>query len=60
MVAGFGDDGRTPPPGADPLSGAPGPEPFTNDTFATGSFAAGETKTIEPARALALADFSPT
>ena len=59
MVAGFGDDGRTPPPGADPLSGAPGPEPFTNDTFATGSFAAGETKTIEPARALALADFSP-
>ena len=51
--AGLGDDNRLPPPGADPLS-----DLFLPDTLAAATFVASETRTIEPARALALADFS--
>ena len=53
-AGGFGNDGRTPPPGADPLS-----DSMTPEALAFGALPATETRTIEPARALALADFAP-
>ncbi len=52
-AAGFGSEGGM-PSGADPLA-----DPFAPDALANATFSASEIKTIEPARALALADFGP-